>query len=81
MFTVLAGVLMVMTPGVGPMFMSMGMLVLMFMLVGLGRSMRVFMTMEVLMGMRAFHRWCSFRMVTKYYHPFSSMETQRHRSF
>jgi hypothetical protein len=61
--TVLAGVLMVMTPDVGPMFMSMGMLVLMFMLVCLRRSMRVFMVMEVLMRVRAFHGWCSFHIV------------------
>jgi hypothetical protein len=55
MCTVLAGMLMVMALGIGVMLVSMGMLVLMFMFVSLSRSMRVFMTMDVLMGMRTFH--------------------------
>ena len=51
MFTVFATVLVVMARGVGPMLVSMGMLVLMFMFVTLGRSMLVFMAVNVLVGM------------------------------
>ncbi len=54
-FTVLAGVLMVMTPCVGTMVVSMCMLVLMFMVVSLIRSMHVIMTVEVFVRVRIFH--------------------------
>ena len=64
MFTVLATVLMVMAFGVGAMLVSMGMLVLMFMLVSLSRSMHVFMAVDVLMGMGTLHRWYSFQTVS-----------------
>jgi hypothetical protein len=57
MRTVFACVLMVMALGAGAVLVSMSMLVLMFMIVSLSRSMRVFMVMDVLMGMRTFHRW------------------------
>ena len=55
MFTVLAGVLMVMAPGVGAMVVSMCMLVLMFVVVSLSRSVHVFMAVEMLMRMGTFH--------------------------
>ena len=59
MGTMLATVLMVMVLSVGAMFVSMGMLVFMFMIVRLRRSMRVFMAVDVLMGMRTLHGWYS----------------------
>ena len=55
MFTVLAGVLMVMAPSVRAMVVSMCMLVLMFVVVSLSRSMHVFMAVEMLMRMGTFH--------------------------
>ena len=54
-FTVLAGVLMVMTPCVGTMVVRMCMFVLMLMVVGLIRPMPVFMTLEMFMRVRTFH--------------------------
>ncbi|HKY70903.1 MAG TPA: hypothetical protein VJL88_03210 [Nitrospira sp.] len=59
MFAVLASVLMVMPYGIGTVLVSMGMLVLMFMVVSLSRSMLVFMAVNVLVGMGAFHLWYS----------------------
>lgn len=56
MFTVLAGVLMVMATSVGTMVVSMCMLVLVFVVVILGRSMHVLVAVEMLMRMRPFHR-------------------------
>ena len=61
MFTVFTGVLMVMVPSVGAMVVSMCMLVLMFVVVSLSRSVHVFMTVEMLMRMGTFHGWCSFQ--------------------
>ena len=63
MFTMLASVLVVVAPSVGAMLMSMGVLVRMFMFVRLIRSMHVFMVVDVLMGVGAFHGWCSFQKV------------------
>jgi hypothetical protein len=60
-FTVLVSVLMVMAPGVGAMVVSMCMYVLMFVAVSLSRFVHVFMAVEMLMRMRAFHEWCSFQ--------------------
>jgi hypothetical protein len=60
MGTMLASVLMVMALSVDAMLMSMGMLVLMFMIVRLSRFMQVFMAVDVLMGMGTFHGWYSF---------------------
>jgi hypothetical protein len=60
MFTVLGCVLMVMPPAVGAMLVKMSVLMLMFMIVGLSRSMRVLMAMDVLMRVRTFHVWYSF---------------------
>jgi hypothetical protein len=60
MFTVLGCVLMVMPPAVCAMLVKMGVLMLMFMIVGLSRSMRVLMAMDVLMRVRTFHVWYSF---------------------
>ena len=54
-FTMIASMLMLMTLTVGAMLMSMLVLVRMFMVVRLGRSMHVFMPMDVLMSMGAFH--------------------------
>ncbi|MDF0677368.1 MAG: hypothetical protein P0120_23975 [Nitrospira sp.] len=56
MFTVLAGVLMVMATGVGTMVVSMCMLVRMLVVVSLSRSVHVLMAVEMLMRMGAFHR-------------------------
>ena len=63
MFTVFAGVLMIMTPRLGSMVVSMRMLVLMFVVVGLSRSVHVFMAVEVLMRVRTFHGWYSFQVI------------------
>jgi hypothetical protein len=65
MFTVLASVLMVMALDVGAMLVSMGMLVFVFMFVSLSRSMYVFMTVDVLMGMGTLHGWYSFQTVSR----------------
>gem|GEM_PF-527786 len=62
-FTVFAGVLMIMTPRIGSMVVSMHMLVLMFVVVGLSRSVHVFMAVEVLMRVRTFHGWYSFQTI------------------
>ncbi len=61
MFTMLVSMLMVMTPGVGAMVVSMCMFVLMFVAVSLSRSVHVLMAVEMLMRMRALHEWCSFQ--------------------
>ncbi|MDK2742928.1 MAG: hypothetical protein NDI90_08425 [Nitrospira sp. BO4] len=61
MFTVLAGVLVIMASGIGSMFVRMGMLVFMFMVVSLGSAMHVFMTVDVLMRVRAFHGSTPFK--------------------
>ena len=72
-FTVLVSVLMVMAPGVRAMVVSMCMFVLMFVAVNLSRFVHVFMAVEMLMRMRAFHEWCSFQKnVLSYYHSFLS---------
>ncbi len=63
MFTVFAGVLMIMTPRLGSMVVSMRMLVLMFVVVGLSRSVHVFMAVEVLMRVGTFHGWYSFQTI------------------
>lgn len=55
MVTMLAGVLMVMAPSVGAMVVSMCMLVLMFVVVSLSRSVHVFMAVEMLVRMGTFH--------------------------
>ena len=60
MGTMLASVLMVMALSVGAVLMSMGMLVLMFMIVRLSRFMQVFMAVDVLVGIGTFHGWYSF---------------------
>jgi hypothetical protein len=65
MFTVLTSVLMVMALGVGAMLMSVGMLVLMFMFVSLGRSMHVFMAVDMCMGMGTLHGRYSFQTVSR----------------
>ena len=51
----LVSVLMVMVPGVRAMVVSMCMFVLMFVAVSLNRFVHVFMAVEMLMRMRAFH--------------------------
>ena len=51
MFSVVAGVLMVVALSVRVMLVHMGMLVLMLMFVSLSRSMHVFMGVDMLMGM------------------------------
>ncbi len=61
MFTVLAGMLVIMALGVGGMLVSMGMFVFMFMVVSLSRSMHMFMAVDVLMGVGTFHGWFSFQ--------------------
>lgn len=55
MIAMLASVLMIMAPHVGSMVVSMGMLVRMFVVVSLSRSVHVLMAVEMLMRMRAFH--------------------------
>ena len=61
MFTMLVSMLMVMTPGVGAMVVSMCMFVLMFVDVSLSRSVHVLMAVEMLMRMRALHERCYFQ--------------------
>lgn len=55
MLAVLAGVRMIMTPRVGSMVVSMGMLVSMFVVVSLSRSVHVLMAVKMRMRMGAFH--------------------------
>lgn len=56
MLAVLAGVLMIMTLRVGSMVVSMCMLVRMFVVVSLSRSVHVLMAVKMRMRMGAFHR-------------------------